>query len=117
MDNQFPPCPDSPNCVSSLARDERHYVKPFICKVDPETCLKQLHSILSSVKGFSVTIHRGNYLHVECKSRMFGFIDDLEFQWDGKSDVINVRSASRTGYYDFGVNRRRVEKIRQLITQ
>ncbi len=77
----------------------------------------QLRSILSSMKGIVVITCQQNYLYAECKSRIFGFIDDLEFRQDEKSAVVHVRSASRNGYYDFGVNRRRVEKIRQLFEQ
>ena len=55
------------------------------------------------------------YLHVECRSKIFGFVDDLEFQLQAAQGLIAVRSASRTGYYDFGVNRRRVEALRAAL--
>ena len=54
-----------------------------------------------------------NFLHVEFRSAVFGFVDDVEFLFDDGNKVIHVRSASRVGYYDFGVNRRRVEELRK----
>ena len=60
--------------------------------------------------------HRpGNYLYAEFRSKLLGYVDDVEFFHDGA--VIQVRSASRLGRRDFGVNRKRVEDLRALITQ
>lgn len=56
-----------------------------------------------------------NYLHAECRSRVLGFVDDLELHYRPGQGMISVRSASRLGYSDFGVNRKRVEKLRGLI--
>jgi uncharacterized protein (DUF1499 family) len=53
------------------------------------------------------------YLHVEFKSAVFGFVDDVEFAIGESPGVIHVRSASRLGYWDMGANRRRVERIRE----
>ncbi len=58
---------------------------------------------------------KSNYIHVECKSKYFGFVDDLEVYCDDALQTCAVRSASRLGYADFGVNRKRVETIRQLL--
>ena len=55
------------------------------------------------------------YLHAECRSNVFGFVDDLEIQLQPRERLLAVRSASRSGYYDFGVNRRRVETLRGLL--
>jgi len=54
-------------------------------------------------------------VHVTQKSRFFGFIDDLELKLDPQSKTISIRSASRRGYYDLGVNRRRVENLRKQL--
>ena len=54
----------------------------------------------------------GAYLHVEFTSAIFRFVDDVEFLFDAGSGTIHMRSASRAGYSDFGVNRRRMEAIR-----
>ena len=57
------------------------------------------------------------YLHVECKSRLFRFIDDLELLLDPVTRVIAIRSAARVGKSDLGVNRRRVETLRKKLKE
>ena len=54
-----------------------------------------------------------DYIRVEYTSRLFRFVDDVEFYFP-EEPVIHVRSASRLGYSDLGANRRRVERIREL---
>jgi uncharacterized protein (DUF1499 family) len=58
-----------------------------------------------------------DYIHAECRSRIFGFVDDVEFWFDGANGVIHFRSASRMGYSDLGVNRKRMERIRKEFSQ
>ncbi|NDY59068.1 DUF1499 domain-containing protein, partial [Desulfovibrio sulfodismutans] len=58
---------------------------------------------------------QNGYFRVEFRSKILGFVDDVEFYLPEDQDVIHIRSAARLGYYDFGVNRRRVEKIRALL--
>jgi uncharacterized protein (DUF1499 family) len=58
-----------------------------------------------------------NYIHAEFVSAIFRFVDDVEFLFDDHQKVIQVKSASRVGYYDLGVNRRRIEKIRKQFDQ
>jgi uncharacterized protein (DUF1499 family) len=53
-----------------------------------------------------------HYVHAEFTSNFFRFVDDVEFGIDDGLRIIHVRSSSRIGYYDFGVNRRRIERIR-----
>ncbi len=112
-DYYLAPCTGKPNCVSSLApRDSHQFIESFIFSNDPQHELKTLQSILASMPGVGVITQQNNYLHAECRSRLFGFVDDLEFYWDAREGLCHVRSAARLGYYDFGVNRRRLEKIR-----
>jgi uncharacterized protein (DUF1499 family) len=54
-----------------------------------------------------------NSVHAESVSALFRFVDDVEFFFDDHQKVIHVKSASRTGYYDLGVNRRRIEIVRK----
>lgn len=56
-----------------------------------------------------------SYLHFEFTSLLLRFVDDVEFLFDEKIGTIHFRSASRIGYGDFGVNRRRMEEIRKLV--
>ena len=56
-----------------------------------------------------------DYLHYEFTSLLLRFVDDVEFVFDDATRTIHFRSASRTGYSDLGVNRRRMEEIRVVV--
>lgn len=106
------PCPSSPNCVSSQSVDEKHRIEPISYGVSTPDAMARLKEIIKSMKRSRIVAEDDSYLHAEFRSVLFGFIDDVEFYLDGEKNIIHVRSASRTGYYDFGVNRKRVELIR-----
>jgi uncharacterized protein (DUF1499 family) len=108
-------CPDRPNCVSSQAHDGKHAIEPFHIKGDPTAGWNAITGIIGNLPGTTIVQANDSYLHGECKSRLFGFIDDLELQLSHATGIIDVRSASRTGYYDFRVNRRRVSALRQML--
>jgi len=108
------PCPDKPNCVSSMANDD-HAVAPFQLKKGHRFNSLQLIKTLKQLDNNISVIHDEHRIHAEITSRVFGFVDDLDLIINTKQHVMHVRSASRTGYYDFGVNRRRVEKLRALL--
>ena len=107
-------CGKKPNCVSSQSSSERHKTEPFALDGSGRAAIRKLHALVSGLPGATITETEGLYLHAEFKSRLFGFVDDVEFLADEAAGKVHVRSASRVGYYDFGVNRRRVEKIRRL---
>ena len=107
------PCPKSPNCVSSLAEDKKHFIAPIPYSGENTVTLQKLLEILNSLKRTRVVSIEGNYIHAEFDSFVFRFVDDVEFYVDDAVKVIQVKSASRTGYSDLGVNRRRVEMIRK----
>ena len=111
--DRLSPCPKSPNCVSSLSEDESHYVAPLAYKATREEAREKLISIINSMKRAEIVTAETNYIHATFKSALFRFVDDVEFSLDDQRKVIDVRSASRTGYSDFGVNRKRVEEIRR----
>ena len=106
------PCPSSPNCVSSLADDEMHRVAPLPFSGAAGAAIDRLAGIVRSLPRASVITSTENYLHAECRSALFRFVDDVEFLADEPAGVIHVRSASRVGSRDLGVNRRRIEAIR-----
>lgn len=110
------PCPDSPNCVSSQSRNAAHFVEPLRYKGNLSHAREQVLSVLRSMSGAKVVESASTYVRAEFTSALFRFVDDVEFYFPGDAAVIHVRSASRVGYYDFGVNRRRVERIRSLLT-
>jgi len=107
------PCPKSPNCVSSLAVDKEHFITPIPYGGNNALTKHKLLEILNSFKRTRVVRIEGNYIQAEFVSSVFRFVDDVEFYLDDAVKVIQVKSASRTGYSDFGVNRRRVEMIRK----
>jgi uncharacterized protein (DUF1499 family) len=74
-------------------------------------------NIINSLKGARVTVSNDEYIQAEFVSSIFKFIDDVEFYFDTVEKVVQVRSASRKGYYDWGVNRRRIENIRKKLDQ
>jgi len=110
-------CPDRPNCVSSQAHDKKHAIEPFRLEGDPTAAWNAITVIIGSLPRTSIVKATESYLHAECKSRLFGFIDDLEFHLDRVTGVIDIRSASRAGYYDFGVNRRRLSDLREILKE
>jgi len=111
------PCPASPNCVSSLATDAEHFTEPLHFTGDATLAWHRLKSALGTESRLSIVEDTGSYLHAEARSLVFRFVDDIEFVLDPDAALIQVRSASRTGYSDFGVNRRRVERIRKAFSE
>ncbi len=113
----LPDCPSSPNCVSSQAGDKKHYVEPLSFRTEPGVAWQALILGVKSLPRSKIVVQSEDYLHAEFSSRVFHFVDDVEFILDPGKKVIQVRSASRIGYGDFGVNRRRVESIREQFLQ
>ena len=107
------PCPESPNCVSSLASDPGHRIEPLSYTGSPQTAWVTLRTVLLAQPRTMLVVDENDYLHAEVRSLIFRFVDDIEFLHVPEQRLIEVRSASRTGYSDFGVNRRRVENIRE----
>jgi uncharacterized protein (DUF1499 family) len=106
------PCPSSPNCVSSQSTDNEHAVEPFPYSSSTPEAMAGLRKIILQMKRTKIVTETNSYLHVECASALWRFVDDVEFSFDGHAKLIQVRSASRLGYSDFSVNRKRVEAIR-----
>jgi uncharacterized protein (DUF1499 family) len=110
------PCPDSPNCVSSLATDS-HRIAPLTYRDDPEHAWIRLKAAVQAQPRTTITDETAHRLHAEARSLIFRFVDDLDFVLRPDKNLIQVRSAARTGYSDLGVNRRRVERIRRDFEQ
>ncbi len=108
----FSPCPDSPNCVSSLTEDIKHFVQPITYDGTVDNARQRLIFILENTQRVRIVKSDLNYLHAEYRSFLFRFVDDVQFFLPPDESVIHIKSASRSGYYDFGTNRRRVELLR-----
>jgi uncharacterized protein (DUF1499 family) len=105
-------CPDSPNCVSSQSGDPRHVIAPLRYEGAVEKARGLLIKTVLGMKRSRIVISEELYIHAEFTSAFFRFVDDVEFLLDDGKKLIHVRSASRVGNSDFGVNRKRVEEIR-----
>lgn len=91
-----------------------HFVKPFVIMTnDPDAEFARLVTLLADWPRTSIEHRSETYVHATCRSRRYGFIDDLEFELSPTREVIHVRSAARTGGFDFGVNRWRVQRLRK----
>ena len=105
------PCRRTPNCVSSHVdpSDAEHYIEPL------KGTMEAVRKAVVSLPRATIVSEQKNYLYAEFRSKLLGFVDDVEFFYDG--NAIQVRSASRLGRRDFAVNRRRIERLREMITQ
>jgi uncharacterized protein (DUF1499 family) len=117
LDLRLDPCPQSPNCVSSQAWNPDQRVAPFAFAGDAQETLDALARLVEADPDARVVERSGIYLHAEYESRVFRFVDDLELIADDEAGVVHVRSGSRRGWSDLGVNRRRVESLREALAQ
>ena len=115
-EGKLSPCPSSPNCVCSqcATTDTQHYIQPFSYASTPSKAINKLKSIIQGMPRTTIITESENYLYAEFTSKLMGYVDDVEFYVDQNAQVIQVRSASRLGQSDLGVNRNRIEEIRNL---
>ncbi|MEM7556494.1 MAG: DUF1499 domain-containing protein [Cyanobacteria bacterium P01_A01_bin.84] len=113
------PCPSSPNCVSSQSpsSDTTHFIQPLTYNSNSQKALSDLKNIIQSLERTKIITETENYLYAEFKSALMGFVDDVEFYLNPNTNNIDVRSASRLGQSDLGVNRKRIETIREKFEQ
>lgn len=117
---QLTQCPDKPNCVSSFLKTEQHYIKPIIITSTRLEIKGDIVKIVNELKNSKITVLENNYVRAEFSSKVFGFVDDVEFYFpetnstetNSTETIIQIRSGARVGYSDFNVNRNRMEKIR-----
>ena len=112
-EGRLAPCPSSPNCVSSDAQPGLHQTKPLRFDGDSATAWKFAEAAVGQLPRTRVIRLEPDYLHAECRSALMGFVDDLELYLRADEGTIAVRSASRLGWSDMGVNRRRVDAVRR----
>lgn len=109
------PCPAAPHCVSSEATDARHAIRGFALPVPASASWPKVVQAVGAMERTTVVESDATYLHAEIVSPWRFYTDDLELLLDAASGQVQVRSSSRIGYYDFGVNRDRVEALRQRL--
>lgn len=110
------PCPGKSNCVVSNEDDQKHYIAPIPYEVDQEAAFQVLKDIVITMERAEIIEETPIYLRLEYKTKTFGFVDDVEFYFPS-DPVILIRSASRVGYSDFGVNRKRLESVRAMFEE
>ncbi|MEK6744079.1 MAG: DUF1499 domain-containing protein [Nitrospirota bacterium] len=111
-DGKLAPCPASPNCVSSQSSDKDHAVEAIPFSGTPAEAMAKLKVVLSAMPRVTIVTATETYLHAEFTSALFRFVDDVEFCLDESTRTVHLRSASRVGSSDLGVNRKRIENLR-----
>jgi uncharacterized protein (DUF1499 family) len=117
-DGNLAACPVTPNCVNSQAptSDLEHAIAPIEFGGKASATMENLKLVLKNMPRTNIiTADSNKYLYAEVTSKLMGFIDDVEFYIDDSSKTIRVRSASRLGESDLGVNRQRIEEIRHQL--
>lgn len=110
-DGRLAPCPDSPNCASSTAKDSYQAMEPIPLDRPASAAQTALLAILQGMEGITIVSESPGYIRAEAKSNIFGFVDDVEFAVNERAGVVDFRSASRLGHGDMGANRKRIEGI------
>ena len=115
VEGRLAKCPDSPNCVCSEYKDDaRHYVDPIVMRHNTASDVFRVLREAIHTRGGKIQSQSSHYLAASFSSSLFGFVDDVEIRMDDKRKLIHVRSASRVGHSDFGVNRQRIERLRAI---
>lgn len=117
VSGKLSPCPSTPNCVSSDAAEDAHIIEPLMLASDSAAAWQALITHLQNDSSYTIVSQEVNYLRAEARTRLFRFVDDVEFHLRPKDRQIAMRSASRIGYSDLGTNRRRLEAVREALKQ
>jgi uncharacterized protein (DUF1499 family) len=115
QNGRLAPCPSTPNCVCSYDQDAQHQIEPLTYRSSPAEAMAALKRVIQAMERTKIITESENYLYVEFTSKLMGYVDDVEFYLDSAAGVIQVRSASRLGQSDLGVNRKRIEQIRAAL--
>ena len=109
-------CPDKPNCIcTEFVADATHYIEPIgFSQSNTAEVLSRLKNSIREMGG-SIQAETDNYLAFTFTSSIFRFVDDLEIRIDKDLKIIHMRSASRVGHSDRGVNKKRIEQLKKLI--
>lgn len=111
-------CPTSPNCVNSETDSaDAHYVKPIVLGQHGDADWENLRALALEIKRSKLLAESEGYLHLQVSSFSRLFRDDLELRLLSERGLVHIRSASRIGYSDFGVNRKRVEALRRALLE
>ncbi|MGJ3522989.1 DUF1499 domain-containing protein [Nitratidesulfovibrio sp. D1] len=113
---RLPACPDRPNCAITQAEGavrDGQYIEPLPFTGEAAPAMRRLAVALSALPGCTVVEMGGLTVRAQCRGKVFGFIDDVVCVADPAASVVHLRSAARSGWWDFGVNRDRAEQLRR----
>ena len=113
-DGKLAPCPESPNCVCSehvSPTDTEHFIEP----IQADKALWHRCKGVIQKQGGEIITDDSNYVHATFSTPIFHYVDDVELRFDKTAGIIHIRSASRIGRKDFGVNRERMEMLRKAL--
>jgi uncharacterized protein (DUF1499 family) len=116
IEGRLRPCPNRPNCVTSDSTSDgsdKDTIAPIRFWNSPEDAWQKIQMIITRLGG-DIRKTTSTYLWATYTSKFFGFVDDVELRMEPENKVIHIRSGARVGYFDFKVNKRRIEKIRKL---
>ena len=116
-DGKLTACPNTPNCVCSQSLDAEHSIEPLPYNSTPAEAIAAIKKVIQAMPKTKIITENNNYLYAEFTSALMGFVDDVEFYLDEDAKAIQVRSASRLGQSDLGVNRKRIETIRTKLKE
>ena len=116
VDGRLARCTSKPNCVcSEYKEDAAHYIEPILISRDNSAKIKTaLKTAIQKMAG-NIVSETDNYIAVTFTSRLFGFVDDLEIRIDTDNNLVQLRSASRVGYSDAGINKQRIQRLKELV--
>lgn len=117
IDGKLSQCPDKPNCVCSEHKTASHFIEALV--IPENITFDNVPALKSAIQemGGRVEVAGDNYIAAIFSSAMFGFIDDLEVRIDSMQKVIHIRSASRVGHSDMGVNRKRADLLKKMYSK
>ena len=116
-DGKLAPCPASPNCVSTQSADERHRMQPIPYTTSAEEARKRIVQIIRSMERTRIVTEEPYYVYAEFQTPGLQYTDDVEFYLDEEAHVIHFRSAARLPYWDWDVNRKRMENIQRAFQE
>ncbi|MBL4584335.1 MAG: DUF1499 domain-containing protein [Pseudomonadales bacterium] len=112
INEKLPACPDKPNCVVSHLYDDEHQIDPLTYSGELAAAHAQLVKSIEQIPGSKIITNSERYIHAEFTSQIMRYVDDVEFYFNNEEKIIDLRSASRLGHSDMGVNRERIETLR-----
>ncbi|MCW8825619.1 MAG: DUF1499 domain-containing protein [Gammaproteobacteria bacterium] len=118
VDEGLSKCPNSPNCVGSEYKDDtEHYIEPIVISQNLTVNILPILKQTVLEMGGTIQVESDHYIAATFSSSIFGFVDDLEIRIEHSQKMIHLRSASRVGHSDFGVNMQRAELLRQIFNR